>query len=56
MKYRIDLHFTATISKIIDVDDEDTLADEKNIFLDEYKMRDVVESLAYYDWDAIKEN
>jgi len=53
MKYCINLHFSATISKVIDVNDEDAIVDEKNIFLDEYEMTDVAESLAYCDWDAI---
>ena len=56
MKYRINLHFSATISKVIDVNDEDALVNEKEIFLDEYEMTDVAESLAYCDWDAIVED
>jgi len=56
MKYRIDLHFTATISKIVDIENEDSIADEKEKFISEYTMNEVAESLAYDNWDYSEED
>ncbi|MDR0475997.1 MAG: hypothetical protein LBH43_20320 [Treponema sp.] len=55
MKYRIDLHFTATISKIVDIENDKFITDEKEKFVNEYKMDEVAECLTYVDWDYSNE-
>jgi len=55
MKYRIALHFTATVSKIVDIENEDSILDERERFISEYTMNEVAESLAHVDWDYSEE-
>lgn len=54
MKYRIDLYFTATISKIVDIENEESIEYEKEKFINEYSMDEVADSLAYDNWEYIK--
>jgi hypothetical protein len=56
MKYRIDLHFSATISKTVDIEDDSSIIDERDKFIEEYSMDEVIESLAYVGWDCLDED
>jgi len=56
MKYQINLHFTATISKVVDIENEESIIDEKEKFINEYKISEAAECLAYDSWEyAIEE-